>query len=769
MKIATRYSVSEEQIKGFSTFIEGGNEMIQKFQTKSELVPPILRKYLNAYYVKLYNEDTGELFDDIEYHQTIPRHGYASLTEKVSKFKEQFVQYIGQKRAKDPMYFRTLGHFLQAMRIECHYNRMAKSILPIWTSVPIGRMSEHDKLRKYIGTARTIETVFSFLQDSNYITTRIGSEVSSLTSRFQTTERFRKLDEIYRDNNEETTMFRFHRLDSTKSIFYIQDRLFSNTGEPHDMSLSERCKLLSIIEQDEKSSYPSIPAAPHTIPLFNKKDLTDNTVYDTSIKINDIINNHTFQLSNITDHTSLELEYLCSNIALDPQEIHFTDSNIAELPVDSLFTVRHLKKRTKSYECLPEEFKPFCSKEHTYGRLHSKCQSIKKSLRGNLLIDNESTHEVDVSGSHLSILYALARKKINEDKYDINSPTIVVNKKLPIIPNGRAIGKEAFVRALNAATKTEAIRSINFYLLKSQEFKPCWALNIKAEQILERLEALNPDVKHFFYRDLGLDVMYIESMISKRIVESLAVQDIPTLHIHDSWVVKKSNKRDLLLAMQQAFKDVLDWNQIYIKDVCPMNNRSLKLSITEAVSAHDFMSKIKKQQNFSHHNPDTVRGQEARSLKESLIPVHSIGRTHDKVSGLMQNKMVSSEDRERQEAIERLSEKLIDAPWWTRPILQDKLLRISDNNSYLSLSMESMDDRMMKSFIEGVSEDCQSRVAGLAKALMVEPIKIVDYIRFRRMHCNQTEEESVYRIEIVYSDFGYSEAMKLINLDDELV
>ena len=87
----------------------------------------------------------------------------------------------------------------------------------------------------------------------------------------------------------------------------------------------------------------------------------------------------------------------------------------------------------------------------------------------------------------------------------------------------------------------------------SKELPDLFEKGLPYREMIDSLGKNHPQVAPFFYSEIGHEISYMESRVTDYVVTVLTKQRIPTLSIHDSFVVVKSKKPYLRVIMQEAF------------------------------------------------------------------------------------------------------------------------------------------------------------------------------------------------------------------------
>ena len=125
-------------------------------------------------------------------------------------------------------------------------------------------------------------------------------------------------------------------------------------------------------------------------------------------------------------------------------------------------------------------------------------------------------------------------------------------KLLPVIDNNRKIVKAAFTACLNKKCDK---KNINYVVagLSKKILKDNFIKGVNYRKMLELLSFKHSKIRDMFYQDLGDDLCYMESRITDLVLNSLTKKHIPTLAIHDSFIVPISKSTELYNSMINAF------------------------------------------------------------------------------------------------------------------------------------------------------------------------------------------------------------------------
>jgi len=189
--------------------------------------------------------------------------------------------------------------------------------------------------------------------------------------------------------------------------------------------------------------------------------------------------------------------------------------------------------------------------KHFYERLKVTC-------------NDEPMVEVDYCNLHIFLLMLLMG-------HDLNPEVDLYNKCIPdpwVNKSTRSVVKVATNIMLNARTPQSASKAIQSlleeYLVKSPEDFPEGCT--KAGVIMQWIRKGHPKLKNCFCNldSTGLSLMKVDSDMAHHVIHCFVSMEKPILPIHDSFLVRRSDKNDLITAMVEAIKLVTERDDIQV-------------------------------------------------------------------------------------------------------------------------------------------------------------------------------------------------------------
>lgn len=293
-------------------------------------------------------------------------------------------------------------------------------------------------------------------------------------------------------------------------------------GNSYSSRMKANNDLIRIFDSLNLNNLVNIYKAPKELDIINLKDENKN---DVPYKVSKEIKRMRDNLIIINSKNN------ASRIALD-----MTDEQYHELIVK----LNKDKYRTDSFpdftaKTLHRVFNNSSFKQG--GRFYGGWwQSIPKEFRKFITINYKPTEEVDFSGHHLRILYAINNIEYNEvDPYEVEDKGRNTREL-------RSDRKLATLIMLNCFDETKAKYTIQ-------------SLGIsKVYKIMDEILQTHEPIKDFFFKGLGNRLMNEDSNIAEKIMIKMIKLGHTILPIHDSFIVRNSAASELETLMKEEFE-----------------------------------------------------------------------------------------------------------------------------------------------------------------------------------------------------------------------
>lgn len=162
-------------------------------------------------------------------------------------------------------------------------------------------------------------------------------------------------------------------------------------------------------------------------------------------------------------------------------------------------------------------------------------EGIPSGYRQYITINQKGTVEIDYSGFHPRMLYALEGTDMGtRDPYVIDG-----------IDNDRDLGKETFTKLLNGDKQ----------LKKPEQFDED-KVGMKWKDFLVRMEQHHDSIKHYFRKGYGLELQRKDADIAEKILLHFANMDTACLPVHDSFIIHHALGDELQEVMEREYKQV---------------------------------------------------------------------------------------------------------------------------------------------------------------------------------------------------------------------
>lgn len=179
-------------------------------------------------------------------------------------------------------------------------------------------------------------------------------------------------------------------------------------------------------------------------------------------------------------------------------------------------------------------------------------QQIGGDFRRDITINNLPTVEVDYKGLHASMLAAeVGRYDGKKDIYNLGEQVL---PKLDL-KQQRKIVKLLVLTAINAKTQKAAFSAFRDDCETGTPEKKL--TNKELEQYLTRFTHLHPYLEDKLCTDQGVRLMFLDSQITAKIINSFVKMKRPILSVHDSYIVQTTDVDLLRNEMMMASLEVV--------------------------------------------------------------------------------------------------------------------------------------------------------------------------------------------------------------------
>ena len=168
-------------------------------------------------------------------------------------------------------------------------------------------------------------------------------------------------------------------------------------------------------------------------------------------------------------------------------------------------------------------------------------QNIPSAYRKYILIDGEATVECDFTAMSLSQLYAKEGLTYDgrDDLYDLGLDNLIGSYK-----ERRDVIKKFVISLLNDED--------SIYKLRAKQSRIVDGLT--HDELLNLLYSKHPNIKHYIKQKVGLKLHFEDSGIADAILSFCSSRGVVVLPVHDSFIVKKRHKDELIQIMTKAFQ-----------------------------------------------------------------------------------------------------------------------------------------------------------------------------------------------------------------------
>ena len=330
--------------------------------------------------------------------------------------------------------------------------------------------------------------------------------------------------EIWKGNESQK---RVSRIRSTK----ILRKLFKKSalGSYYiDLQSSNRPPIVFREKKDKNKKGQRKNYTPHEVPNLTKQDI-----------------------KNLAHSAVIIQEY---NAAINRSYVDIPDLNARRLKVSKSGGKKTYVQITQSQKNIYRVFNDFSM--DSGGRFYGPFwQQMPKLDRYRLYIDDEPTVELDYSGLHINLIYAvleIQNKYNNSDPYSLDLSHYEITDE-----DARRLGKQLMLIALNASDQSKAIAAFRDWMRKEEkDILKCLPdlTNKTIEPIMTVLENKHPLIKEQFYTGIAKGLMSLDSMIMEDIIKQSLEHGFTVLPVHDSIIVQRKHGELADKIMKNAYE-----------------------------------------------------------------------------------------------------------------------------------------------------------------------------------------------------------------------
>ena len=181
---------------------------------------------------------------------------------------------------------------------------------------------------------------------------------------------------------------------------------------------------------------------------------------------------------------------------------------------------------------------------------------LPSSWRKRIRINDHKVVEVDYSGIHIVMLYALKGidywQTVNKDPYDISG--------IEHSETMRKLMKVILLSSVNAANRDKARKAILYEINIEQkkEFYDWYKnSNIDINKIMDSFVKFHEPIKDMFFSNMGIELQYADSRMAEIIINYFTKKEISVLCVYDSFISELRHKSELIEKMHEAFREIM--------------------------------------------------------------------------------------------------------------------------------------------------------------------------------------------------------------------
>lgn len=189
-------------------------------------------------------------------------------------------------------------------------------------------------------------------------------------------------------------------------------------------------------------------------------------------------------------------------------------------------------------------------------------QRLSKDWRQRIMFGGSTSIEIDYSGLHITILYALKGidywKEVNKDPYQIEG--YERSERL------RSLLKKILLVSINDKTKESTIKTIRWEIITNDEYEWVKDTDIEIETLIDQFAKTHAPIESYFFSGYGVKLQKIDSMMAEYIINYMTQEEKPVLCVHDSFIVSTHDENLLQNLMREAFNMIVSSYADFDKD-----------------------------------------------------------------------------------------------------------------------------------------------------------------------------------------------------------
>ena len=172
---------------------------------------------------------------------------------------------------------------------------------------------------------------------------------------------------------------------------------------------------------------------------------------------------------------------------------------------------------------------------------------MPKVFRPYISINGESCSELDYSGQHLLLLYALEEEEYYwlrgvGDPYEIKG----------LGEKGRDLMKQVVVCCVNAESRLEAVQAVRQEI--NFNYPGFTSTNVFIDPLIDATLERHPILADCFFSTMWKELQYKDSQIAEYVLTDMKARGQLALPVHDSFVVQDQYIAHLYTTMKEAYR-----------------------------------------------------------------------------------------------------------------------------------------------------------------------------------------------------------------------